>query len=439
MVARIITGSNLYGALEYNQQKVDKSAGRVLATHLLSEPVDEKFSVAETVADFHFWMPKNFRTEKPVIHISLNPDPKDSLTDEQLVEIAEKYMERMGWGQQPYIVFKHSDIEREHIHIVSVQVGRDGKKIKDTKRNERSVAITEELEREYGLHPAKGQKRQEAWQLKAVNHTVGDLKQQIVSVVKPILYMYRFQTLGEFRALMSLYNVRVEEVRGSRNGKPYRGLLYTALDENGQKAEVTPLKSSLLGKSFGYDALEKLMERSGAKIAGDNCRELSTSREQSSFTRIAEARMKVTHEVREHTRHRVAEAFAVASTGSELRERLRALHIDLYIRRNESGRITGATFIDHENRSVFNGSRLGKVYSANALQERFGSELKSGAGRRENIHSSPQSFAPSDEIQQPVSPEVVITPLATLAPETQKSQYSQKRVVPKRKPLKMGN
>jgi hypothetical protein len=246
-----MTGSNLYGALEYNQQKVDNSAGRVLATHLLSEPVDGIFSVAETVSDFHFWMPKNFRTEKPVIHISLNPDPKDILTDEQLVEIAEKYMERMGWGRQPYIVFKHSDIEREHIHIVSVQVGRDGKKIKDTKRNERSVAITEELEREYGLHPAKGQKRQEGWQLKTVDYTVGDLKRQIVSVVKPILSMYRFQTLGEFRALMSLYNVGVEDVRGSRNGKPYRGLLYTALDENGQKAEVTPLKSSLMGVLLG--------------------------------------------------------------------------------------------------------------------------------------------------------------------------------------------
>lgn len=88
-------------------------------------------------------------------------------------------MERMGWGEQPYIVFKHSDIEREHIHIVSVQVGRDGKKIKDSKRNERSVAITEQLEKEYGLHPAKGQKRSELWQLKAVDHTKGDLKNRL--------------------------------------------------------------------------------------------------------------------------------------------------------------------------------------------------------------------------------------------------------------------
>ena len=396
MVAKITTGSNVYGALAYNQQKVDGDKGTVLATHILREPVDGIFDVAATAEDLARWMPPHFRTEKPVIHISLNPDPKDTLTDGQLVEIADKYMERMGWGEQPYIVFKHSDIEREHIHIVSVQVGRDGKKIKDGKRNERSVAITEELEREYGLHPAKGQKRAEGWQLKEVDYTAGDLKRQIASVVRPALSMYRFQTLGEFRALLSLYNIGVEEVQGSRNGRPYRGLLYTALDGDGRKAEVTPLKSSLLGKSCGYDALEKVMERSGAKIAGDNSREV--------------------------TRRRACEAFAGAPNGSQLRERLRARRIDLYIRRNADGRITGATFIDHENRCVLNGSRLGKGVSANALQERFGAGLVSGTGlvggadltSGANLHAVPAT------------------------PDTPQIRPARRRTVVKKNTLKMG-
>ena len=255
MVANITTGSNLYGALFYNQEKVDKGVGTVLATHILREPADGNFNVAETAEDILRWMPDHFRTEKPVIHISLNPDPKDNLSDEQLSEIAGHYMDRMGWGGQPYIVFKHSDIEREHIHIVSVQVGQDGKKIKDSKRNERSVAITEELEKEYGLHPAKGQKRSEKWQLKPVDSTKGDLKRQIAAVIKPALSMCRFQTLGEFRALLSLYNIGIEEVRGERDGHTYRGLLYTALNADGRKAEVTPLKSSLFGKFYGFNAL----------------------------------------------------------------------------------------------------------------------------------------------------------------------------------------
>ncbi|MDR1091935.1 MAG: relaxase/mobilization nuclease domain-containing protein [Prevotella sp.] len=352
MVANITTGNNIYGALAYNQKKVDQDKGKVLATHILREPADGHFSVSETAEDILRWMPSHYRTEKPVIHISLNPDPKDNLTDEQLSDIAGQYMERMGWGEQPYIVFKHSDIEREHIHIVSVQVGRDGKKIKDSKRNERSVAVTEQLEKEYGLHPAKGQKRSELWQLKAVDHTKGDLKKQIAAVIKPALSMYRFQTLGELRALLSLYNIGIEEVRGERDGNAYRGLLYTALNADGGKAEVPPLKSSLFGKYAGFDALERHMEQSGEKIAKENSRE--------------------------RTRHRVAETFLDAPTENALRERLQAYHIDLFIRRNDTGRITGVTFIDHENRCVLNGSRLGKEYSANTLNERYPEAPKAG-------------------------------------------------------------
>lgn len=92
MVANITTGSNLYGALFYNQEKVEKGVGTVLATHILREPTDGNFSVAETAEDILRWMPDHFRTEKPVIHISLNPDPKDTLSDEQLSEIGRAHV-----------------------------------------------------------------------------------------------------------------------------------------------------------------------------------------------------------------------------------------------------------------------------------------------------------------------------------------------------------
>lgn len=359
MVAKITTGNDLYGALTYNQQKVDKDEGKVLSTHIIREPADGKFNVPAAMEDFSRWLPTHFRCEKPVIHISLNPDPKDTLSDEQLSEIAARYMDRMGWDRQPYIVFKHSDIEREHIHIVSVQVGADGRKINDLRRNERSVAVTEELEREYGLHPAKGRKRSESWQLTPVDHTKGGLKKQIAAVIKPAAGMYRFQTLGEFRALLSLYNIGIEEVRGERGGKPYRGLLYTALAAGGHQAGAAPMKSSIFGKTVGFDALERQMERSGPKIEKDKGRE--------------------------SLRRRVAQALSDAPTEDALRQRLRAGRIDLYLRRNAAGRITGATFIDHQGRCVLNGSRLGKEYSANALNERYPEPMKESSADRHSL------------------------------------------------------
>lgn len=266
MVANITTGKDVYGALAYNQEKVDRGDGKVLLTHIVREPADGRFNVAATAEDLLRWMPSHYRTEKPVVHVSLNPAPEDRLDDGQLAEIAGAYMERMGWGGQPYIVFKHTDIGREHIHIVSVQVAQDGRKINDSRRNEHSVAVTEELEREYGLHPAKGRRREKGQGIVPADYTRGDLKRQVAAVIKPAVATYRFQTLGEFRALLSLYNIGIEEVRGERNGTPYRGLLYTLLDENGDKAVAAPLKFSLFGKEVGYDGLERHMERSAERF-----------------------------------------------------------------------------------------------------------------------------------------------------------------------------
>ena len=96
---------------------------------------------------------------------------------------------------------------------------------------------------------------------------------------------------------------------------------------------------------------------------------------------------------REHTRHRVSEAFLDAPTENDLRERLKAYHIDLYLRRNDTGRIVGVTFIDHENRCVMNGSRLGKEYSANALNERYGTGQNTGADLHRISDTSSQQKA----------------------------------------------
>ena len=234
---------------------------------------------------------------------------------------------------------------------MSVQVGQDGRKVKDGKRNERSVAVTEELEREYGLHPAKERKRTEDWRLTAVDCTKGNLKRQIGAVVKPVAAMYRFQTLGEFRALLSFYNIGVEEVRGKRGGIPYRGLLYTVLDKDGNKAVAAPLKSSVFGNRVGVEELERHMARCAERFkkGGERLR----------------------------LRRRVEDALSEATSEQTLRECLQTCRIDLFLRRNDAGRIVGVTFIDHETRYVVNGSRLGKAYSANAFEQRFGNRQSS--------------------------------------------------------------
>ena len=344
MVAKISTGQSLYGALAYNQEKVDEGHAKILAANLVLQPEDGQFSIGDCMKDFQRWMPSHYRTEKPVIHISLNPHPDDVLTDEQLTAIGEEYMQKLGYGNQPYLIFKHEDIDRRHIHIVSLRVDSTGKKINDSNEYRRSKAITEELEQKYGLHPAEGQKKGEDWQLTPVDNDKGNLKKQINNVVKPLLKMYRFQSMGEFRALLSLYNIGVEEVKGEVNGCNYHGILYSALNKDGKK-NGTPIKSSVLGKSTGIAAIEKQMQQSGTVIKDKK--------------------------LKERTRRVVSAAIQRTRTESDFRKELSAQGIDLVLRRNEDNRIYGVTFIDHRNRVVLNGSRLGKDFSANVFDEYF--------------------------------------------------------------------
>jgi len=147
MVARITYGKNIVGMLEYNKLKVDKETAGVLCCHKLPVmPLDGKIDFHKLVEAFapHLSDPRS-RLSDPVFHASLNPHPEDRLSDARLIEIAHEYMKRMGYGDQPFVVFKHEDIARSHLHIVSACIGPDGKTIdryNDRKRSHTGTRTT---------------------------------------------------------------------------------------------------------------------------------------------------------------------------------------------------------------------------------------------------------------------------------------------------------
>ena len=345
MVAKITIGSSLFGAIKYNAEKVNEGKGQLLDTNRVYNASNGKVDVVQVLQDFERWMPLKTRTEKPVLHVSLNPHPEDKLTDSDLTSIAHEYMQRMGYGDQPYIIVKHEDIDRHHIHIVSVRVNERGKCVDKSFNYPRSKRITRDIEREYGLHPAdKKQERQTVNHLRPINPQDGDVKKQVGNTVKAVFHDYQFQTIGELRALLSLYNLTVEEVRGNIRGQDYNGLVYSVIDADGNKVG-NPFKSSLFGKSVGYEAMQKKAAFSKKNIKDKNLTEPTR--------KALEYTLKRTYDKDEFVRM--------------LKER----GIDSVFRYTDESRIYGATFIDHRTHCVLNGSRMGKAFSANALEQHF--------------------------------------------------------------------
>ncbi len=348
MVAKISIGSSLFGVLSYNQEKIDAGEGKILCSNKVILPIDESLNLAFCMKSFENHLPKDIKTEKPVIHISLNPHPDDVLSDEQLSEIAQEYLDKMGYGNQPYIVYKHEDIDRHHIHIVSLRVDEKGKKINDKFEFRRSKDITRELEQKYGLHTAEKQSRSIAPKPQKVNYKDGDIKKQIGNLTKALAGAYRYQSIGEYKTLLSLYNIGLEEVKGEFDGKPYHGLVYFALDRKGRK-KGQPIKASLISKKVGAEALKKR-----CKYNTQNIKKL---------------------QLKEPTQSIITSALVKAENRKSFIKELQEQGIDTVFRENKAGRIYGVTFIDHKQHTALNGSRYGKMFSANVLNEKFGQEL----------------------------------------------------------------
>lgn len=272
------------------------------------------------------------------------------LTDEQLRKIACEYMERMDYGEQPYIVFKHKNISREHPHIVSMRVDEQGRKLPHDFEARRSMEILRDLERKYGLQPSvKGQELTDREGLRKVNYPEGNVKQQISSVVRSCLRNYKCSSYGEFRTLLERFNVSVEERTGTVDGRNYAGIVYGALTGDGYGTS-TLFKSSKIGKDVGYKALQTYYAKSKERL-----------KEPGALDRL---------------RRTVRDAMSPHNTREEFRRLLKAENIDTVFRVNPVGRIYGVTFIDHNDGIVANGSVLGKEFSARVFNELFPTSQK---------------------------------------------------------------
>ena len=343
MVAKIGRGSNLYGALAYNHLKVEKEKGKILLMRKMIETKSGKYAIAELAQSFAPYLIANRNTEKHTLHISLNPDPKDEVDDDLFKEMAEQYMQELGYGKQPFIVFKHTDIDRTHIHIVSVCVDENGKKISDKFEKIRSMKICRMLEKKHSLIPATEKEHREHQRVfHPVNYKKGDLKSQMASVIRHLPDYYQFQTLGEYNALLSLFNITAEKVEGELQGKIRQGLLYFPLDEEGEKTGL-PFKSSLFGKKAGLPALEAHFTKSKTVLKD--------------------------HPTKPTLKAVISTALQTTNNENAFKKQLIAQGLNVVVRKTGAGRIYGMTFIDHNSKTVWNGSRLGKKFSANAFNE----------------------------------------------------------------------
>lgn len=331
-------------ALNYSEKKVQKGkAACIAANGYLLAP--EKMNFYQKLAGFENRNKRNDRATTKTLHVSLNFDPAEKLPDEKLTAIAESYMQKIGFGDQPYLVYRHDDAGHPHIHIVSTTIKADGKRINThgLGRNQSTVA-REAIEKDFQL--VKAQRGQQALtslikplDTAKVLYGKSETKRGITSVLATVFNHYNYTSLAEYNAALKQYNIMAD--RGEEDGTMYkkRGLLYRVLNEEGIPVGV-PIKASDIYLKPTLDNLEKNFERN--KGSRQPLRQ----------------KLKATLDAALQER---------PSSIQKLSAMLLSRYVFTVIRQNDEGRLYGITFVDNQNKSVFNGSDVGRQYSIGNL------------------------------------------------------------------------
>lgn len=379
MVAVIHASSSLRNALNYNEQKVKEQVATCLAA--VHYPKDlEHLNFYQKLNRLQNQAALNVRTKVNSVHISLNFDPSEKLSEERLKEIADAYIQKIGFTNQPYLLYQHHDSGHPHVHIVTTNIKADGKRIELHNLGKiQSEKARKEIEIAFGLVKAEDSKQQQAWELKPVNvqkvqYGRSETKRAITSVLDAVLKNYKYSSLPELNAVLHQYNVIAD--RGNENSRVYQnnGLTYRILDENGEKVGV-PIKAS---DFYNKPTLKFLEER---------------------FTLNEAARQPYKARVK----NTIDLAFLKHQKQS-LQSLIKALNkegIYTVIRQNADGIIYGLTYVDHKTKCVFNGSEIGKQYSAKGILERC-NEVQETPKQKQDLIKQPSAKTLAPDEQKPV-------------------------------------
>lgn len=354
MVARFISGKSIEGALRYNEDKVRK--GRADCIGVSGYPMDkEQLSFHGKLRRLNNLAALNERVKTNCVHISLNFDPSENLTDKLLCNIADTYMRETGFSGQPYVVYRHHDAAHPHIHLVSTNIQPDGKRISlhNIGRNQ-SEEARKKIEQMFGLVPAESHKKTNEIYLKPIAaekavYGKSETKAAISNVVREVIRSWKFTSLAEYNAILKRYNVAADGGQVGTKMQEKGGLVYSILDEDGNKTGV-PIKASAIYMKPTLPNLEKHFENS--------------------------------KEARGPYRYRIKNCIdgALSSPSLNTREELAQIlsenSIQVVFRENAEGRTYGVTFLDLQAKVVFNGSDLGKAYSASNILKRISPQAK---------------------------------------------------------------
>lgn len=333
MIAKILESfPSMERVLDYNEKKVAQGVASVIGVSGISgdspEEIREVFERFERI---------NNRSRKVSFHMALSPDQGEEMSDEKAFSLACEMMRELGYGDQPFAVYRHNDIDRVHYHVVSIRTDRRGKKIRDHQENARCFAALKKYAPMYGYTPGKGDRSEEVPDILQFNPKGGDVISQITILFDDCL-KYRFTTYDEFLSILWAHGLRAE----------FRTGFSTHLYLQGLDAAGKPCTRKISEKQAATAFYQLYSERAL------ECKDL----------------MKVMRRERERICNCARWPLEHADTYRGFCRLMAGKQIQVKLDRNpDTHKFTGGHFVDHHNRCAFTLSELAPGLSLDMVQK----------------------------------------------------------------------
>ena len=366
MVTRILQPRESSGkVLDYNEEKVLRGDASLVMSHnmrgtSISEVYDtfERYESNPAISE---------RTRNTSFHMAVNPSDEDRIDEQSVLEYIREVMERLGYGDQPYVVYRHNDIDREHYHVASVRVREDGSSIDNHYEGRRVQAIQNELAPKYGFTVGRGMSAAGTERLmpdvqRFVNDGVNVMQNLSALFMKGL--QYEFHSLYQFNCIMQAMGVKAT-MRARKDGG--KNIILRGLDENGRECTR-------------YYSMERHMGIQGASLYSQRLEQ------NNSYGILKATRKEQLLEIGE---------YCLENSGSEAEFKaiLKEVGVTATVLRDEkTGDIRRVTLVDTHNQAIVDSAFSGEVYTLGFVQREkdgrwerpaaAGKEERRGRGRR---------------------------------------------------------
>lgn len=351
-------------SLDYNEGKVLRGVAELIAYANMESTARE-----DVYALFERYERSRYYVAEKSFHASVNPSPDDACGEEQILGFISALMGRLGYGKQPYLVYRHFDIEREHYHIVSVRTDRDGRKINNWYERRKASAFMAEAARQYGFSVyGKGEhvrERKDMARGHAAERTSRfDPRKEVLSQMRDIFrtaLSYDHESFAQLSCILEHFGIRADLVQTGASPE----ITLQGTDRRGAPVTDVFPESSLGEPLYGK-----------ANEVWSACRGANRRRSRE----------------RERVRSLVGFAFGISRSEGHFSNILNNKGVSVHLSRMEgTGDVFGVTFVDHSTRTVFKASELGGAFSVRMMAE----AVESGKWRREERGRGRSSYVKS--------------------------------------------